>query len=229
MQDPPAGAALEHQPDNKPIPTLFQPLTVRGLTFHNRIFVCYISISNLSASQLFKLSYSSHRCVNIVRKMALLRPGILDIVCGILSPVSITYSCMLKVGGIFTRGPGLSIVEATAIVPEGRITPDDVGIWSDAHTENLKPLVEYAHSQNQKIAIQIGHAGRKASTMAPWIGGNSHAGKESGGWPDNIVGASAIQFDHGDPPPRELSEDELKGIVKAFKDAAIRAVEAGFE
>jgi 2,4-dienoyl-CoA reductase-like NADH-dependent reductase (Old Yellow Enzyme family) len=72
-------------------------------------------------------------------------------------------------GGIIQRGPGLTIVEATAVTPEGRITPEDCGLWKDSQIEPLRKIVEFAHSQNQHIAIQLGHAGRKASTVTPWI------------------------------------------------------------
>lgn len=72
-------------------------------------------------------------------------------------------------GGIIQRGPGLTIVEATAVVPEGRITPEDSGLWKDSQIEPLRKIVEFAHGQNQHIAIQLAHAGRKASTVAPWI------------------------------------------------------------
>ena len=71
------------------------------------------------------------------------------------------------VGGIASRGLGSIFVEATAVLPEGRITPQDIGIWSDAHIKPLADVVEFVHSQNQKIAIQMGHAGRKAA--APWV------------------------------------------------------------
>lgn len=71
--------------------------------------------------------------------------------------------------GILQRGPGLTIVEATAVLPEGRITPQDSGLWKDSQIEPLKRTVTFAHSQGQKIAIQLAHAGRKASTVAPWI------------------------------------------------------------
>jgi 2,4-dienoyl-CoA reductase-like NADH-dependent reductase (Old Yellow Enzyme family) len=67
------------------------------------------------------------------------------------------------------RGPGLTIMEATAVSPEGRIAPDDSGLWKDSQIEPLKRIVEFAHSQNQKICVQLAHAGRKASTVAPWI------------------------------------------------------------
>src|SRR4051812_29234601 len=76
---------------------------------------------------------------------------------------------LAHLGGIIQRGPGLSIIEATAVVPEGRITPQDCGLWLDSQAEKLKEIVEFAHGQNQHIAIQLAHAGRKASTVAPWI------------------------------------------------------------
>jgi 2,4-dienoyl-CoA reductase-like NADH-dependent reductase (Old Yellow Enzyme family) len=78
-------------------------------------------------------------------------------------------------GGIISRGPGLAMVEATAVVAEGRITPEDSGLWKDSQIEPLKRIVEFAHSQGQKIGIQLGHAGRKASTVAPWLSGGSIA------------------------------------------------------
>jgi 2,4-dienoyl-CoA reductase-like NADH-dependent reductase (Old Yellow Enzyme family) len=69
------------------------------------------------------------------------------------------------VGGIVQRGPGLACIEATAVTPEGRITPEDNGLWQDSQIENLRKVVEFAHSQGQKIMIQLAHAGRKASTV----------------------------------------------------------------
>lgn len=72
-------------------------------------------------------------------------------------------------GGILQRGPGLTIIEATAISPEGRITPEDLGLWKDSQMEALTKVIEFAHSQNQMIGVQLAHAGRKASTVAPWV------------------------------------------------------------
>jgi 2,4-dienoyl-CoA reductase-like NADH-dependent reductase (Old Yellow Enzyme family) len=76
---------------------------------------------------------------------------------------------LTHVGGILQRGPGLTIIEATAVTAEGRITPEDFGLWQDSQIEPLKRIVDFAHSQGQHIAIQLAHAGRKASTVAPWI------------------------------------------------------------
>lgn len=133
------------------------------------------------------------------------------------------------VGGIFTRGPGLTFFEATAVVPEGRITPEDAGLWSDDHIEPFAKVIEFAHSQNQKIGIQLAHAGRKASTVAPWVGGTQLADDTVGGWPDNVWGPSTAPFGEGFPSPKELTKEGIKGIVQAFVDAAKRAVKAGID
>jgi 2,4-dienoyl-CoA reductase-like NADH-dependent reductase (Old Yellow Enzyme family) len=82
------------------------------------------------------------------------------------------------IGGMIQRGPGLSTVEATAVVPEGRITPEDVGLWKDSQIAPLKEVVDFAHSQGQKIMIQLGHSGRKGSTIAPWLSAGAVASKE---------------------------------------------------
>lgn len=81
-------------------------------------------------------------------------------------------------GGIVQRGPGLVTIEATAVVPEGRITPEDVGIWKDSQIAPIKQFVDFAHSQGQKVMIQLAHAGRKASTVAPWLSSGDVAGKD---------------------------------------------------
>lgn len=81
-------------------------------------------------------------------------------------------------GGIIQRGPGLTFIEATAVSPEGRITPEDSGLWNDSQRDKVKEIVDFAHSQSQKIAIQIGHAGRKASTVAPWLSRNAVASEK---------------------------------------------------
>ncbi|TFY53448.1 hypothetical protein EVG20_g10109, partial [Dentipellis fragilis] len=74
-------------------------------------------------------------------------------------------------GGILTRGPGLTFTEATAVLPEGRISPEDVGLWNDEQEEPFRKFIEFAHAQGQRVAVQLAHAGRKASTVAPWLGG----------------------------------------------------------
>lgn len=132
-------------------------------------------------------------------------------------------------GGIFTRGPGLTIIEATAVLPEGRITPEDSGLWSEEQVEPLRQIVEFAHTQGQKIGIQLGHAGRKASTVAPWLNMGATAPPETGGWPDNVWAPSAIPHNDAFPKPKALTIDGIKAIVNAFVEAAKRAVRAGVD
>lgn len=99
----------------------------------------------------------------------------------------------VHLGSMAQRGWANIMVEATAVVPEGRITPEDMGIWSDEHIAPLKRIVDYVHASRGKIGIQIAHAGRKASTLGPWTSrlaaengwkGGEVATKEVGGWPD---------------------------------------------
>jgi 2,4-dienoyl-CoA reductase-like NADH-dependent reductase (Old Yellow Enzyme family) len=96
-------------------------------------------------------------------------------------------------GGIAQRGPGLMIIEATGVLPEGRITPGCLGLWKDSQVIPLKQVVDFAHSQGQKIGLQLSHAGRKASTLPPWVGGGVTT-NTVGGWTENVKGPSAIPF-----------------------------------
>lgn len=123
----------------------------------------------------------------------------------------------------------MTFTEATAVTPEGRITPEDAGIWTDEHAKAWKPIVDFAHSQNQKIGMQLAHAGRKASTIAPWLNGPALAGPELGGWPEDIWGPSAIPWGPTYGEPKELTKEGIKRVVNAFADAAKRAVETGFD
>ena len=132
-------------------------------------------------------------------------------------------------GGIIQRGPGLTTVEATAVLPEGRITPEDSGLWQDSQIEPLRRIVEFAHSQGQKIIIQLGHAGRKASTVAPWLAASMTASKKNNGWPDNLKAPSAIRFSDSLPLPKEMTKDDIEEFKSAFTSAIRRALKAGFD
>ncbi|KAK0313685.1 NADH-dependent flavin oxidoreductase [Friedmanniomyces endolithicus] len=135
----------------------------------------------------------------------------------------------IQMGGIIQRGPGISCVEATAVTPQGRITPEDVGLWKDSQIENLARVVEFAHSQGQKIMIQLGHAGRKASTVAPWLSAGAVAGKDLNGWPDEVYAPSAIPWNENHAQPKELSLEGIEELKKAFNEAVKRALKAGFD
>ena len=121
------------------------------------------------------------------------------------------------------------MIEATAVTPEGRITPEDSGLWSDEQIEPLRRIVQFAHSQNQKMAIQLAHAGRKASTVAPWLDFGATAPAAVGGWPDDVVAPSAVPYNAAFPMPQALDKKGIERIVGAFVASTKRALAAGFD
>jgi 2,4-dienoyl-CoA reductase-like NADH-dependent reductase (Old Yellow Enzyme family) len=133
---------------------------------------------------------------------------------------------LVHLGSRAVGGAGLVMAEASAVSPEGRITPYDTGLWSDAQAEAWAPVARFVAEQGAVPGIQLAHAGRKASTDAPWRGGRPVA-EGARGW--RPVGPSPLPFAEGYPAPRELTADEIEGVVGAFRDAARRADEAGFQ
>lgn len=132
-------------------------------------------------------------------------------------------------GGIISRGPGLSFVEATSVTANGRITPEDSGLWLDSQIAPLQAITEFAHSQGQKIGIQLGHAGRKSSTVAPWLAGGAVATKDVGGWPDDVWAPSAIAYNEDHATPHALTLDGIAQLKADFVAAVKRALKAGFD
>ena len=124
-----------------------------------------------------------------------------------------------------TGAPGLIMVEATGVVPEGRISIGCTSLHTQAHADAFKPMINFAHSHNVKMGIQLAHAGRKASTMRPW---DDHrmATIDEGGW--QSVSSSAIAF-HGYPEPRALTVDEIHQLTHDYVAAAKRAIAVGFD
>lgn len=124
-----------------------------------------------------------------------------------------------------TGGTGLIMVEATGVVPEGRISIGCPSIEDDAHAQAFKSSIDFAHQHNVKMGIQLAHAGRKASTMHPW---DDHriASPEEGGW--QAVSSSAIAFE-GYAVPRALTIDEINQLTEDFAAAAKRSIEVGFD
>lgn len=123
-------------------------------------------------------------------------------------------------------GAGLVMTEACAVLPEGRISPSDLGLWSDAHIEPLARCARFIAEHGATPGIQLAHAGRKASTAVPWEGHHPLSAAQ-GGWRP-IVAPSAIPFDADSPVPAALAGAEIPGIVSAFARAARRALQAGF-
>ncbi|MFI5759160.1 NADH:flavin oxidoreductase/NADH oxidase [Streptomyces sp. NPDC051569] len=125
-----------------------------------------------------------------------------------------------------TGGTGLILTEATAVSPEGRISPADLGIWNDTQVAAFRRITRFLASQGTVAGIQLAHAGRKASTKAPWQGGGP-AGPEANGW--EPLGPSPVPYAEGNLLPAELTVDQIQEIVGQFAAAARRAREAGFE
>ncbi len=133
---------------------------------------------------------------------------------------------LVHLGARAVGGAALVIVEATAVEPRGRISPGDMGLWSDAHAEPLARIAKFIRAQGSVPGIQLAHAGRKGSTAVPWEGGKE-VPKDQGGWP--IVGPTGERFDEGYPAPDALDEAGIASITKAFAAAAARARDAGFQ
>lgn len=134
---------------------------------------------------------------------------------------------LVHLGARAAGGAGLVIAEATAVLPEGRITPGDAGIWDEKHIEPIARINRFVKAQGAIPGIQLAHAGRKASAARPWEGG-AHLPNEKGGW--LTVAPSPIAFGGDlDKVPHELSIDEIKRVQTAFAAAAKRALAAGCE
>lgn len=133
---------------------------------------------------------------------------------------------MVHLGQFALGGAGLVIAEATGVVPEGRITPDCPGLWSDAQEAAWARVVAFVHAQSTaKIGIQLAHAGRKASTTAPWQG--SGPATPETGW--ETVAPSALPYLDTWPTPRAMTESDITSLIAAFASSARRAVRAGFD
>ncbi|KAJ4296381.1 NADH-dependent flavin oxidoreductase [Kalmusia sp. IMI 367209] len=197
------------------IPTLFTPLTIRGATLRNRILVAPMC------------QYST----------AAFGP----------STGALTDYHIATLGHYALKGASLIFIEATGVQPNGRISPNCPGLWSDAQIPALRRVSDFIKSQGALSGIQLAHAGRKASTAAPWTTASkpgskisARAGKEIGGWPENVVGPMggeewtwdgklSTDAEGGYWAPRALSEKDIEELVQAWASAAERAVQAGIE
>jgi 2,4-dienoyl-CoA reductase-like NADH-dependent reductase (Old Yellow Enzyme family) len=133
---------------------------------------------------------------------------------------------MVHLGSRAVGGAGLVFTEAAAVTPEGRIAPEDLGFWSDAHAEVLDGIVAFGHRAGAAMGIQLAHAGRKASTRRPWEGGNGIADEE-GGW--TPIAPSPLSFSEAYRAPREMTIADLVAVKEAFVDATRRAERIGFD
>jgi 2,4-dienoyl-CoA reductase-like NADH-dependent reductase (Old Yellow Enzyme family) len=168
---------------------LFEPMTLRGVTFSHRVFTSPMC------------QYSS--------------------VDGYANDWHFVHLATRAVGGA-----AVVFTEATAVTPGGRISPDDLGIWSDHHCEMIERIVAFIHGQDTRAGMQLAHAGRKGSTLAPWKGRGLVAPAD-GGW--QPVGPTDEPVAEGYPVPRALATDDVPEIVAAFREAARRARDAGMD
>lgn len=133
---------------------------------------------------------------------------------------------LVHLGGFAKGGAGAVVVEATGVVPEGRISPQDLGLWNDEQRDAFRPIVDFLHEQGAAAGIQLAHAGRKASTFRPWEDTHGSVPVDQGGW--STVAPSAVAFG-GYAAPRELEPEDIRVVALAFAAAARRAVDAGFD
>ncbi len=152
----------------------------------------------------------------------------------VVSPMC-QYSCedglandwhLVHLGALAVGGAGAVFTEATAVLPEGRISPADLGIWNDAQIEPLARALRFVAAHGAVPGVQLAHAGRKASTATPWTGGGP-VGAAGGGWPDRVVAPSPLPFAPPYPVPQALDEAGLAAVVDGFAAAARRAHAAG--
>lgn len=132
----------------------------------------------------------------------------------------------VHLGSHAVGGAGIVFTEATAVEARGRISPEDTGIWSDAHAEAWRPIAQFIRAQGSIPAMQLAHAGRKASTAAPWNGGKE-VKVADGGW--ETLAPSALRFQDTYPLPTAMTHAHIDEVVAAFGAAAKRAIGAGFE
>lgn len=133
---------------------------------------------------------------------------------------------LVHLGSRAVGGAGLVFTEAAAVTAEGRISPQDLGIWNDQHIGPLKRIVSFIHEMGSAAGIQIAHAGRKASTAAPWDGGDPVT-PPNGGW--TPIAPSAIPFSEQSPQPTMMDKNAIEQVQQAFVTAAKRAVACGFD
>ena len=135
---------------------------------------------------------------------------------------------LVHLGSRAVGGSGMIMLEATAVRPEGRISPHDLGIWDDNHILGLKRIADFIKEQGSSPAIQLAHAGRKASMSRPWEPKHGFVPESEGGW-SRVVSASPIAFGEGYLTPVELTVQEIEEVIESFADAAKRSLAAGME
>ena len=135
---------------------------------------------------------------------------------------------LVHLGSRAVGGAGLVFTEASAVTPEGRISPQDLGFWKDEHIPGLKRIVDFIHTQGARAGIQLAHAGRKASMSRPWDGEERVKPISEGGWVE-VLAPSALPFSEKYAQPTALDATGIKRLVESFQQAAQRALKTGFD
>jgi 2,4-dienoyl-CoA reductase-like NADH-dependent reductase (Old Yellow Enzyme family) len=135
---------------------------------------------------------------------------------------------LVHLGSRAVGGAALVLTEASAVLAEGRISPQDLGLWKDDHIAGLRRIVEFLHAQGACAGVQLAHAGRKASMTRPWAGEERYLPPSEGGWRD-VMAPSAVPFAENYGQPIELDLAGIETITRAFARATRRALEAGFD
>ncbi|GAA5924031.1 NADH:flavin oxidoreductase/NADH oxidase [Sporobolomyces koalae] len=207
LTDPAPGAVLSEQdwPQNATLPKLFEPIEIANIQFKNRIFVAPMC---------------QYSCEADGDKAGAVTPW-----------------HTVHLGSFAQRGAALVMVEATSVTPNGRISPQDCGLWNDSQRNALKPLFDLIRSLGARPAIQLAHAGRKASKLAPWLDTStikpalkSHVATngDASGWTDNVWAPSAVSYSNETfPMPKEMTSSDIDELKQAWKEATIRADQAG--
>lgn len=133
---------------------------------------------------------------------------------------------LVHAGQFALRGAALVTMEATAVLPSGLNSVQDAGLWSDAHIAPVKRIVDFVHSQSKLAAIQLQHAGRKASICPPWLGLRT-VPEQFGGFPDGVLAPTPEAWNDNYATPKEMTEEQIWEVIEAFGAAAKRAVQAG--
>ncbi len=133
---------------------------------------------------------------------------------------------LVHLGSRAVGGAALVMMEATAVSPEGRISPADAGIWNETQSREYAKITKFSKDRGSVPGIQIAHAGRKASTRVPWLG-NGPLSADEGAW--ETLAPSGIPFDKEYPAPKEMTEEDIKNVISQFRDASVRALDSGFE
>ncbi|GAA5971476.1 hypothetical protein JCM11641_008369 [Rhodosporidiobolus odoratus] len=207
---PAPGTAMsaEDWPQNKDLPLLFQPYTV---------------------GKTAKMEFKNRIWVAPMCQYSCAPEGPEQ---GVLTPWHLVH-----LGSMAVRGAAIVMVEATSVLPNGRLTPQDSGLWNDKQQEALKGVFDFIKAQGSKAAIQLAHGGRKTSTLAPWLHTptiskplNSHVATDgaANGWTEDVMAPSAVSFNEKSfPLPREMTEKDFKELTQAWVDATRRADAAG--